>query len=644
MLHDPTIKLFRFMQYSDLSFNEEPVSSAEIQLFEAVPGNNLLVIVNPPHYTIVAVTASYVELTGKKKDEMIGNSLFGVFPANPIDPLDTGESDLRSSFETVIKTKSIHRLPTQRYDVSNADGSFDERYWDASNRPLFDSDGNVRAIIHSVEEITFKVKARQREKWVKTIEKEHSVFMQAPIAIQILKGRDFIIELANSPSLEIWNKGNDVVGKPLIEILPELKEQGIIDLLERVMLTGESYEAYEVPVYFFREGRKQEFYFNFMYKPFYEKNKNEAAGILAFGIEVTDKVAAKRSLKIREDENRKLASITEASHEFIGLAAPDTSVLYINPAAMHMLGWDRFEGRKIHDCIYPPDNKKGERLIDLLLERGSFSEEIRFWNEKTGDPFWIQWNAFTLRDEVSGAINGLATVSPNITDRKRNEQALKESHERFKASIKAIQGILWTNNARGEMEGQQLGWAELTGQSYHEYQGFGWAQAVHPEDAQPTVDAWLEALHERKTFVFEHRVKTRNGEWRNFSIRAIPLLENDGTIREWVGVHTDITEQKKAEQAIKESEADLQIKVNQRTTELQNQKNLLDNILINSSNGISVSEMIRDENGNIVDAITLLANNAAVSFTGLPKEIYLSKRASEIDPGVMSSPYGLMCL
>ena len=133
------------------------------------------------------------------------------------------------------------------------------------------------------------------------------------------------------------------------------------------------------------------------------------------------------------------------------------------------------------------------------------------------------------------------------------------SEQRFEAAVKAVEGILWTNNANGEMEGEQLGWAELTGQTFEEYQGYGWAKAVHPDDAQPTVNAWNEAVQDRKTFIFEHRVKIKDGSWRNFSIRAIPLLDTNGNLHEWVGVHIDITEQKMAAQKIKDNETKLNL-------------------------------------------------------------------------------------
>jgi PAS domain S-box-containing protein len=142
---------------------------------------------------------------------------------------------------------------------------------------------------------------------------------------------------------------------------------------------------------------------------------------------------------------------------------------------------------------------------------------------------------------AGGLDDGIDTSELAGMDRPGLEERLRESERRFKAAIDAIDGVLWTNNPDGEMVGGQPGWAALTGQAYEDYQGYGWAKAVHPDDAQPTVDAWQIAVATRKPFIFEHRVRCRDGAWRLFAIRAIPVEDDAGMICEWVGVHRDIT-------------------------------------------------------------------------------------------------------
>lgn len=175
-------------EHSTKAVESHTITEIEVRLFEGVPGNNVLVLSNPPHFTIVGVTESYLQVSGKSREQLMGKGLFEVFPANPDDETDTGENDLRFSFSEVIKHKKTHHLPTQRYDVSNADGSFEERYWIASNTPILNDRGEIKLIVHSAVEITCQVKAQQREERIKLLEQAHNLFMQAPLAIAILTG------------------------------------------------------------------------------------------------------------------------------------------------------------------------------------------------------------------------------------------------------------------------------------------------------------------------------------------------------------------------------------------------------------------------------------------------------------------------
>ena len=151
----------------------------------------------------------------------------------------------------------------------------------------------------------------------------------------------------------------------------------------------------------------------------------------------------------------------------------------------------------------------------------------------------------------------LAMLTSSL-DQQRVQRELRLSEARFRAAVQAVRGVLWTNDAEGRMVGEQPGWATITGQTRAEYEGFGWANAVHPDDRQDSVEAWQETIRAKRTFVWEHRVNLHDGAFRHYAIRAVPILDENGAVREWVGVHTDITEQRYAETELRESVEELQ--------------------------------------------------------------------------------------
>jgi len=163
------------------------------------------------------------------------------------------------------------------------------------------------------------------------------------------------------------------------------------------------------------------------------------------------------------------------------------------------------------------------------------------------------------RDDEQMLAREVAERAWDAIKRARAQAALVASNARFRAAIDAVQGVLWTANAAGLMVGEQPGWESLTGQSYAEYRGHGWERAIHPDDAKATVEAWNKAVAARTVYVFEHRLRRRDGEWRHYSVRAIPTFDANGNVREWVGVHTDITGLRRTEERLRTLNAGLEL-------------------------------------------------------------------------------------
>ncbi|MBC6110869.1 PAS domain S-box protein [Pedobacter fastidiosus] len=141
-------------------------------------------------------------------------------------------------------------------------------------------------------------------------------------------------------------------------------------------------------------------------------------GYISSCIDITDR-------KLYELERQNLNSLIEASSEFIGLADLDGNFEYLNPAALSKLGWSDFAERMLIDCVYPEDKLKAETIFSELLDKGNVRYEIRFWNEQSRIPFWIEWNGFFIRDALSNEVIALATVSPDITERKLYQEELQ---------------------------------------------------------------------------------------------------------------------------------------------------------------------------------------------------------------------------
>jgi PAS domain S-box-containing protein len=132
-------------------------------------------------------------------------------------------------------------------------------------------------------------------------------------------------------------------------------------------------------------------------------------------------------------------------------------------------------------------------------------------------------------------------------------KALRIQLDRYQSLVLAIAQVIWTNNPQGEMVGEQPSWAAYTGQSPEHYHLRGWLDAVHPDDRAPSLALWERAVAARGPCEYEHRLRRHDGEYRYFSVRAVPVFADDGAIREWAGIHTDITQRKLTEDQLRSS-------------------------------------------------------------------------------------------
>jgi PAS domain S-box-containing protein len=147
------------------------------------------------------------------------------------------------------------------------------------------------------------------------------------------------------------------------------------------------------------------------------------------------------------------------------------------------------------------------------------------------------------------------------------EKKLRAGEERHKSYVDIIMQLAWTTNDKGEIVEDNPSWSKYTGRGYEAYKGFGWIEDIHPDDRERTGQIWGKAVAEKSFYETEYRVRRYDGVYRDYLARGIPLLDKNGSVREWVGTCIDITERKRAEKerALNSQRIQAQLQLNQMT-------------------------------------------------------------------------------
>jgi len=312
----------------------------DYKLFESMPVNSLVVDATSPDFIILAVTDDYLEVAGVPKDKLLGSNLFEVFPGGASDSIPDGALQLRASFEFVIKNKKPHRMERQRYDVENAQGVFEARYWSTFNKPVLNAAGEVVQIIHTVTEITGLVVAEESRVLSSRYDNAYQLFMQAPMAVCIVRGLDYVVQLANQGMLEFLGRDSSMIGKPIIESLPEAKLQGLIDILDYVRTTGQTKHLPGFPATLLINGVREDRYFDLMFRRYEQPGADTS--IFCLAINVTEEVRGRRQVKEMTEKLNFRNAIFEAqnqsSHDGVLIIDPEGRILLYNNRFVEIWG------------------------------------------------------------------------------------------------------------------------------------------------------------------------------------------------------------------------------------------------------------------------------------------------------------------
>lgn len=167
------------------------------------------------------------------------------------------------------------------------------------------------------------------------------------------------------------------------------------------------------------------------------------------------------------------------------------------------------------------------------------------------------------------AVEALATAIVESFMRKRAEEALKDSEERFRTMANAIPQLAWTARSDGSVYWYNQRWYDYTGTTPEDMEGWGWQSVHNPEVLPEVLEQWRASLATGRPFDMVFPLRGKDGQFRQFLTRVMPMKGADGHVIQWFGTNTDITDRKHAEKALKQAHDELEQRVKDRTADLR---------------------------------------------------------------------------
>lgn len=234
---------------------------------------------------------------------------------------------------------------------------------------------------------------------------------------------------------------------------------------------------------------------------------------------------------------------------------PDGTVDFLNQR------WMDYAGLSLEEYVKDPMQVLHPEDIPRVMEKWlidmpaglPYEDEMRL-RGADGEFRWFLIRTVPLRDQQGNIVKWYGT-STDIEDRKRAEDALRESEDRLRLVVDTIPALVWSALPDGSVDFVNERWLQYTGLSRGESLGWGWTATIHPDDVARTIDYWREVLLSGEPAESEERLRRGDGEFRWFLCRYVPVCDDSGTIVKWYGTRTDIEDRKQAEDTLRRNQA-----------------------------------------------------------------------------------------
>ncbi|UGQ45059.1 hybrid sensor histidine kinase/response regulator [Massilia endophytica] len=490
----------------------------------------------PEH--VMIYNDGYAEIAGKRHPAALGGKVPEIWP----EIWDWNRAILESGFRGELRQELEAGMVVERNGVP------EEVWFDLFYTPVHDSCGEVGGVLCSVVEVTERVRrARSLDRQHLQLEEEskllRQLFAQAPSFMAVLRGPQHIFELANEPYARLTG-GRELIGKPVALALPELREQGFVELLDRVYASGEPFVGRQMKV----ELRApdcgiQARYLDFVYQPLRADN-GAVTGVFLEGSDVTDRIITEERLRMAQQAGG------IGSFEWF----PATGKVLASSTYRRIWGLPDDVDITADLLVSLVDERDRDRVGPLRIREGGNPleyAEYRIRRPDNGELRWLARQGEVTEGPTPDRRRYVGVVF-DITERKQIEQELRTSQDRLAAIFGQASVGLSELNLQGRFQRVNGALCQMLGRTQQELLGLHMDDLIHPDDKAENT-AYVEQLKRSgQPFTLEKRYQKPDGSWVWISSSMSRLDDEMGQPLALIAVKTDITERRRIEVALRD--------------------------------------------------------------------------------------------
>ena len=435
-----------------------------------------------------------------------------------------------------------------------------ERTLRAKGKAWFNKEKVAYRLTGTLQDVTGQVTARKK------IEESELRFRrlieQSPVAMALFTGREMKIEVANEPMIAMSGKDASIIGKPIVEAMPELVGQPFLQILDDVFTSGKPYEGKAAEVRVLVSGKPVTSYLDFSYTPVLNA-VGEVYGIMDVSVDVTGEVLAQKKLEESEKSLRNL--ILQAPVAMCIFRGPDYVVEIVNERMLE--SWDKTEKEVLNKPVYkalPEARGQGyEDLLDKVYSTGktitAFGAPATLTRSGVKETRYVNLVYDALRDG-DGTISGIMVVNTDVTEQVMAGKKIEKSREELQMAIEIAE--------LGTFVVDLKAYTGTYTKRVMEWFGFQEGQmgmdtifaAIHPEDQLRVTTAIRQSIvsEENSSHDITYRVlHPVDGSEQHFRSIGKAFFNAEGIAYEIRGVIQDVTSLTQHHRKLEESEQNL---------------------------------------------------------------------------------------